>query len=377
MRIAHCIHGLGLGGAQKVLETLVTSLKVEDYQHFVYCSLDGPVRTGVEKAGATVRLIPRLLPKIDPFWAYRLATTMRSDGVDLVHTHLFGDSLHGFLAGLFSGLPVVMTLHNNQARFNFLQQFGYRWMLPRCAAVVACAPSVMRSFVEDQPSLAQKIEVIPNGIEFEEQGRLSPEEESELRTELGIEPQTLIFIAMGRFVKQKGYKYLIQAFSQLPEPLKNRSQLLLLGQGPLESELKSLTSSLRVSRTVLFPGYRQDVRRILGISDAVVFSSLWEGLPIALLEAMAAGRSIVATDIEAFVDALEPGVEALLVPPADSPAMAAALETLIEDELMKDELGRRARVRFAAEFTAPRMVDAYEQLYRKVLSRTLRSKQED
>jgi glycosyltransferase involved in cell wall biosynthesis len=182
---------------------------------------------------------------------------------------------------------------------------------------------------------------------------------------------------MGRFVEQKGYEYLIQAFSKLPAPLRRQSQLVLLGEGPLESELKSLASLCRLSRSVLFPGYRQDVRRILGISDAVVFSSLWEGLPIALLEAMAAGRSILATDIEAFLDVLQPGTEALLVPPADSSAMAVALETLIQDNLMRDELGRRARVRFTAEFTAFRMVEAYEQLYKKVLSRTLGSMQED
>ncbi len=164
-RIAHCIHGLGLGGAQKVLESIVTTLQAPDLEHFVYCSLDGPVRQRLENSGVRVTMVPRYLPKIDPPLVLRLSKLFRSDKIDLVHTHLFGDSLHGFLAASLAGqMPVVMTLHNNQRRFNRFQQHGYRWLLPRCAAVVACAQSVGSSFLEDQPVLVSNLTVIPNGI---------------------------------------------------------------------------------------------------------------------------------------------------------------------------------------------------------------------
>ncbi len=168
MRIAHCIHGLGLGGAQKVLETLVTSLRGPNYEHFVYCSLDGPVRAGVERAGASVRILKRRVPKLDPLWVAALSRAMKEDRIDLVHTHLFGDSLHGLIAAKRAGnRPVVTTLHSDQTRFSALQQTGYRWLLPRCAAVVACAKSVGASFVEDQPELSDRLTVISNGIALE------------------------------------------------------------------------------------------------------------------------------------------------------------------------------------------------------------------
>ncbi len=174
---------------------------------------------------------------------------------------------------------------------------------------------------------------------------------------------------MGRFVREKGYHSLIEAFSALPGSLKNRSQLLLLGTGPLERELKSLTRKLKLSSRVLLPGFRSDVRKILEISDLVVFTSLWEGLSIALLEAMAASKAIVATDIAAFKDALEAGTEAILVPPTDSQALSTALQRLLEDESAREELGERAWLRFSNDFTAAKMIESYEKIYKQVLSR--------
>ena len=367
MRIAHCIHGLGLGGAQKVLETIVATLPAPQFEHFVYCALDGPVRLGVEASGATVRILPRRIPKLDPMWILTLMKAMQSDSIDLVHTHLFGDSLHGSLAARAArNRPVVMTLHRAQDRFSRSQQFGYRRLLPRCSAVVACSPSVARTFLEDQPELADRLTVIRNGIRFHEPLRLSPSEAANLRADLGVEPHSSVVLAMGRFVEAKGYEFLIQAMGALPESLRERSQLVLLGIGPLEGQLKALTTALDLSRHVLFPGYRPDVRRILGIAEVVAFSSLWEGLSIALLEAMAGEKCIVATELEAFQDVLEHETEALLVPPRDPAQLGSAISRLLTDPGLRAELGQRARARFVEDFTAQAMVDAYERLYMEV-----------
>ncbi|MGB5658408.1 MAG: glycosyltransferase family 4 protein [Thermoanaerobaculia bacterium] len=368
-RIAQCIHGLGLGGAQKVVETLVTSLRNPDLEHFVYCSIDGPVRSRLEASGVRVRVIPRALPKFDPIWVGHLANAMESDQIDLVHTHLFGDSLHGYLAAQKAGeLPVTMTLHSTHSFFSRLQRKGYRWLLPRCSEVVACSPSVGSSFVEAIPQLRDKMRVIPNGIHLELQATHSPDELHEFRRTLGLEAGTLVLLAMGRFVESKGYRDLIQAYSDLPAPVKARSQLLFLGQGPLERDLQKLSSSLNLSGRVIFGGYRQDVRRILSVCDVVVFSSLSEGLPIALLEAMAAERCIVATNIEGFRDVVAHESEALLARPADPQDLCAAIERALSDSSLRARLGDRARVRFSRHFTAEAMVESYARLYSDLLA---------
>ena len=131
--IAHCIHGLGLGGAQRVLHEILLKSDDNDFRYSVYCSLDGLFRKDVETAGATVQILPRRLPKLDPFWIRKLSVAMRLDRIELVHTHLFGDSLHGYLAArACASLPVIMTLHNTWSSFSRLQRLGYRWLFGRC-----------------------------------------------------------------------------------------------------------------------------------------------------------------------------------------------------------------------------------------------------
>ena len=103
MRIAHCIHGLGVGGAQQVVREITAGSDRSEFRYFVYCCVDGDTRPRIEETGATVRVLPRRLSKIDPAWVRGLARAMREDHVDLVHTHLFGDSLHGYLAARASG----------------------------------------------------------------------------------------------------------------------------------------------------------------------------------------------------------------------------------------------------------------------------------
>ena len=108
MRVAHCIHGLSLAGAQQVIRHIVESSDKERFRYFVYAHLDGPLRPAIERAGATVRLIHRRLPLFDPAWMWALRRAMVDDRIDVVHTHLFGDSLHGLLAARIAGrLPVV------------------------------------------------------------------------------------------------------------------------------------------------------------------------------------------------------------------------------------------------------------------------------
>ena len=164
-RIAHCIHGLGLGGAQQIIKYLVGGGDADRFEHYVYSSSDGVFRKEIEAAGAHVKVLPRQLPKFDLKWISQLGEAMRSDGIHMVHTHLFGDSLHGYIAAQKAGsLPVITTLHNETTDFSRLQLAGYRWLLPRSAAVVACANSAQRSFAKFMEGRNVVITAIPNGF---------------------------------------------------------------------------------------------------------------------------------------------------------------------------------------------------------------------
>lgn len=371
IKVAHCIHGLGLGGAQKLIAAIVRGRQDESLSYFVYAGLDGVLREEMAATGATVRILPRTLPKFDPNYLARLARAMRGDRIDLVHTHLFGDTLHGYLASrLAGGLPCIMTLHIGVDGLTRLQLAGYRRLLRGATRAVACSRSVRRSFQAHDPSLARKVTAIPNGIEDPSAGALDEGERSRRRQSLGVPAGSTVLASIGRLAEQKGYRYLIPAFARACRELDQDLRLVFFGDGPLRRELESLAASEGAADRVVFAGFRPDIGELLAVVDAVVFSSLWEGLPLALLEAMAAGRCIVATAIPGIQEAVRDGDQSLLVPAGAIEPLGAALARVAAEPELRRRLGRAARRRFLDEYTAGLMVQRYEDLYREVHAAT-------
>lgn len=366
--VTHCIHGLGLGGAQKVIASIIRGRHPESYRHFVYSCSDGVLREEVERAGGTVRIVPRTLPRLDPLWVLRLSRAMRRDGIDLVHTHLFGDSLHGYLAARSAGgLPVIMTVHNVAGSFTRLQRLGYRWLLPRVAKTVACSHLVRRSLPSFHAEAARRAIAIPNGIEDPaEQDRTAADPQA-LRRSLGVDGRATLLAGIGRLAAQKNFRHLISAFARLCRASSADLRLVLLGDGPLRGDLESQARQGGVADRVIFAGFRPDVSSLLRAIDVVVFSSLYEGLPVALLESMAAARCIVSYAVPGMLEAIRDDREALIVPIGDVGRLSQALRSASTDASLRARLGEAARQQFLEKFTADAMVQAYQALYREVL----------
>jgi glycosyltransferase involved in cell wall biosynthesis len=366
MRVAHTIHGLGLGGAQEVIRQIVAGRR-GDFVYHVYTCEGGSLQARLEAAGARVRVLPRRLPKLDPGWVGRLARAMRVDGIDLVHTHLFGDSLHGYLAAQAAGgLPVVMTLHSERTLSTPVQRAGYRWLLARAAQVVACGDSVRRSFAGWRT--ARPMRTVSNGLAPPPPaaGAAASAAAARLRSELGLPAGALVLATVGRLVELKGHRYLIEALAAALPSLPRPVRLVVFGDGPLGPALRARAAAAGIADLVVFAGFRDDVARLLPAIDVLVFSSVSEGLPMALLEAMAAGRCIVASDLPGIVEAVRHGSEALIVRPAATAELRAALVRAAGDAELRARLGQAARQRFLTGFTAQRMVASYEAIYREV-----------
>lgn len=364
LRVAHCIHGLGLGGAQKVIAALVRGRQDPRLEVFVYSCHGGVHHEEIATAGATVHLLPRYLPKIDPLWAVRLGRRMRRDRIDLVHTHLFGDSLHGVLAARLAGrLPVVMTLHIGPEGLSGLQPQGYRWLMRRATRVVGCSRAVGHAYAEAGLADGVEIAAIPNGIELDERPTPDARQQRELRQRLGVDPEAVLFASIGRLEPQKAHRDLIDAFARLPPEAAERSRLVVLGSGPLDAELRRQAEGAGLSDRVIFAGFRDDVPELLDAIDVVVFSSLYEGLPVALLEAMAAGVCLVTTDVPGIVEAARADREALVSPCSNPQALADSLTRVAQDRDLRQRLAAAAKRRFRERFTADAMVRSYEALY--------------
>jgi glycosyltransferase involved in cell wall biosynthesis len=206
--------------------------------------------------------------------------------------------------------------------------------------------------------------VIPNGIPSG--GRHDSDRES-IRADLGVTARDVLILSVGRLVYQKGHEYLVQAMESLRGELPH-TKAVICGEGPLRRQLQSQIDRLGLGGVVTLLGNRLDIDRFLGSADIFVLPSRWEGLPVALLEAMDAGLPVVATRVEGVEEVVQNETHGLLVPPEDARALAESIRRLVlnPDLRQKMSLGARARIREA--YTIDIMCEKYLALMRNLLA---------
>lgn len=302
---------------------------------------------------------------------FRLTRFLRRERYDIIHTHTTKAGFVGRLAGLFAGVPVVVhTAHG----FAFHERspwwkIAFYVTLERIASLGCDRVIAVSGFHKkwgERLGIAEssKILAIPNGIP-----ECAPEPASEteaLRHSLGVGPGVLFLFTPGRLAAEKGLEDLIDALVQVKaSSLKFRC--LIAGDGPIREELERRVAARGLTGEVAFLGFRSDVPRVMQAADLMVFPSWREGLSIALLESMCAGRAIVSTSIGSTLEATNEGRAAVLVDPGDISSLSAAIVKLGRDPALRDQLGAAARELFLQRYTLVRMLDDYHQVYRELL----------
>jgi len=365
VRVGQCIDGLERGGAEQIVRLLV---KYADplFKHHIYAFADGPMAAEIQALGAPVTIVRRRMPKLDPSLIWRLSRALRADGIRLLHTHIFGACLHGRLAAMLLGrLPVVVTEHNVATKYKGYQRLTNRWLSRWSQRIVAVSDEVGRSLTSDIGVSPEKVRIVCNGVDTDHFATLPTREAA--RDYLKIPRHVRVVGSIGRLTRQKGYGYLLQAMSILLQDCSG-VHLVLVGKGEQRSALEQQASELGISENTHFVGLHPDIRRLLPAFDVFAMSSLWEGLPMALLEAMAAGLPCVATTAGGIVNVIDDGVNGLLVPPADPGSLAAAIKRVIDKPQEAQRMGEHAKTTVERDFSARRMTAEYEDVYREVLS---------
>lgn len=304
----------------------------------------------------------------------RLYSFLRKNRYDIVHTHTSKAGFVGRLAARAAGVSHILhTVHgfafHEESTALALRLYS---ILERIAAH-ACHRIVTVSEFHRSWALKlgignkEKIVAVPNGLDPH---RIKPQRNREaVRNELGLRPGTLLFLTTGRLAEQKGFEYLLQALPEVSSRLKAPFLLALAGAGPLLLTLKQMVANLGLRDKVKFLGFRNDIGDLLAACDMVVLPSLREGLSIALLEAMAAGKPIITTSIGSNIEVTCTGFGscAKLVPPKDTGALAAAMIQVAEHGPQVIAKARKAKETFERHYTEARMLNGYRALYEKLL----------
>ena len=297
---------------------------------------------------------------LDPQCAIELTRTLRELRVDVVHSHEFTMAIYGCLAARWLGVPHVVTMHGNESVMDaWRRRVALRWSWRHSRAFVAVS-SHTATQVQMRLGLPDRaVHVIPNGVP------IRPGERERTRAKLGVEDDEVLILTVGNLRRRKGHAVLVQALAELQRAgCAAPWQLVIAGDGSQRENLTRLTTELGVADRVQLLGHRDDVPDLQAAADIYAMPSFWEGMPLAILEAMIVGKAIVASRVGGIPEMLCEGESGLLVPAGDPLALAGALRHLIEDPAQRERLGEAGRRHAEAEFHVAVMADRYEHLYR-------------
>jgi glycosyltransferase involved in cell wall biosynthesis len=369
--VAHMIGSLHTGGAERALINVLLAADRKDFRYTVIClGYRGELAPVLEAAGIPVHVMRirhrHLLVSIP-----RLARWLRRENVVVVHAHMYWAGLWGRLAGRLAGVPVLMTTEHGPDLWKGPQHIAFDRLLTRWTARhIAVAQDGLELRLRRERVRPDRIVLIPNGVAIPAVCR-DPNRSRLARQEFGLAPDTPVIGSVGRLVPEKGYVHMLEALKLARVELPGL-RWLAIGDGPLRQELAARTTEMGLDDAVIWAGLRTDIDLLLEAMDLWVMSSVSEGLPVALLEAMAAACPIVATQVGGIPEAVSDGREAMLVPSLDPAALAGAIVELLRNPARARELGHAARARAEAQYSIGSVVRKVEDIYREELARAPR-----
>jgi glycosyltransferase involved in cell wall biosynthesis len=288
---------------------------------------------------------------------WRLWVLLRREKFDVIETFTHDSNMLALPLAWAAQIPVrIATHHGIVAGISPWREKIHAWMVNHGIAqcIVAVSAMTRRKLLEEGIQ-AERIVVIPNGITPVEVEGINREE---IRKAAGVGADDPFLLAVGRLVYSKAHELLIAAMPAVLEKFPN-TKLGICGDGALRPQLEGQIQSLGISDSVKLLGHSDDVAKFLASADVFVMPSLWEGLSIALLEAMSAGLPIIATQVEGMEEVVSEGVEGLLVPAGNVETLADAVTRILDNPRMRHSMGAAARAKVLGSYTADRMCEGY------------------
>ncbi len=369
LRVALMLESEGMGGAEIMLFDLAAELRERGHRLIAIVSeLPGsssaPSWLGEkfrESGFQTYTYHRRHTLEVGEIW--KLRRLLCEHDIDVLHGHEFDGVVYGAASSTIAGRACVATLHGNQTMTeSWHHRAALRWAFRRCSAVTAVSQVTKQQLDRDLGCDPDVISVIRNGVPIRRGDATS------VRRELGIRAGEQLILAVGNLIHRKGHIILLQALQHLRSRPTDIPpwRLAIAGGGAMDQRqhLEIFAQKHGFADRVHILSQRGDIPDLQAAASIFAMPSLWEGLPLAILEAMLAGTAIVASGVSGIPEAIDDQIHGLLVPPANVEALANALTRLLTDPVLRADLANRARERAEREFTIAAMADAYENLYR-------------
>jgi glycosyltransferase involved in cell wall biosynthesis len=357
------------------LENLVSGLDRNIFSQVIcYLRGDDDKHTRFEAWGHDVislNISQKKLKSLQPSMVFQLARIMKEKGIDIVHCQRHKPTVYGALAAYMTGknLKVISHVRGLNRTRSFKRKLLNGILLRRISRIIAVSNAVRDDILRTNlMSSPDKVVTIYNGIDFKTfmDSDLTREE---ARTQLGLsDKDAFVYGTVGRLVETKGQEVLLKAFARVCEKYP-KSWLIIAGKGRLESELRALSAELNIRERVVFLGYRTDIPKVMKTLDVFVLPSLAEGLPGALLEAMATGIPVVASRVGGVPEILNDPSLGIMVSPSSMDDLTSAMERLCSmDEIRRKVIGQGLRERVLEEFTKDKMISAMSSEYVNIMN---------
>lgn len=361
VRVLHLIETGGPGGAERILLALATHLG-QHYHSTVGLLRHGWLESQVLASGLDCSHLDGN-GHGDLAVLRRLLHVIRSHNIDLMHAHEFYMNMLATLVSCMTGIPTVCTVHGkNYYPERWRRRMIYRLIARRAAQLVVVSRELQRFFCDTTGVPRERVGVILNGIDTTAFSGIS--RRRELLDPLGIPREARIVGTIGNLYEVKGQTHLVHAARLLSQCLPEL-HVIILGRGGMRDALRSLSVSLGIQDRIHLLGFREDAASYLGLMDVFTLPSLSEGLPISLLEAMAAEVPVVVTQVGGMPEVVEHGKTGFLVPPGDPETLAQEIRWLLENPEGARAMGEAGGHRVRESFSLEGMIGQYHEVYRR------------
>lgn len=364
IKVMHIVATSTLSGAEKVVSDICTNLDSK-YEPIVICAGE-PLKSYYEEKGVKAYIAD--LSHLKPSEIKKLKNIVKKEKVDIIHAHDVKPSIGGYLAGRKFNVPVISHIH---VTYLWMKKKGPLKIIDkhfrkRYTFSIACSEIVRDFYVEYNKSIDEnKITYMDNCFNFNEFDKVKIADKDAFREKIGISKDKYVFGFLGRLLKLKGADLMIDAFNEIKDKAKD-SILLIVGDGEERSHLEEQVKKYNIEDRVIFAGYQKNAYDYMNTFDTFILPSVREGLPIAVLEAMAMKKPVISTPVAGLRKLIKPDYNGIVLKERNKEELSNAMIKLYTDKELYSNISENAYKYLKENYDIKNYVEKLQQIYEKV-----------